>query len=85
MLSFKYFREMSPDYVKLDGAHTREIETDTKLQYFIRLLVDVTHRMGVKVIAEAVETQQQKQILEMLNVDGIQGYLVDHPTPINTL
>lgn len=82
MLSFKYFREMSPDYVKLDGAHTREIETDTKLQYFIRLLVDVTHRMGVKVIAEAVETQQQKQILEMLNIDGIQGYLVDHPTPI---
>ena len=85
MLSFKYFREMNPDYVKLDGSHTRDVEGDTKLQYFIRLLVDVTHRMGVKVIAEAVETQEQKQLLEMLNIDAIQGYFVGRPAPVDTL
>ncbi|MCM2680812.1 EAL domain-containing protein [Echinimonas agarilytica] len=82
IMSLKYFRELNPDYVKLDASHTFEIEADKKLQYFIRTLVDITHQMGVRVIAEAVETVEQKQLYERLNVDVVQGYFVGKPEPI---
>ncbi|MBD1390966.1 GGDEF domain-containing protein [Neiella sp. HB171785] len=82
ILSLKYFRELNPDWVKLDASHTNELQADRKLQYFIRTLVDITHQMGVRVIAEAVETVEQKQLLDNLNIDVIQGYFVGKPEPI---
>ncbi|MBW8190695.1 GGDEF domain-containing protein [Neiella marina] len=84
ILSLKYFRELNPDWVKLDASHTAELEQDRKLQYFIRTLVDITHQMGVRVIAEAVETVEQKQLLDTLNIDVIQGYFVGKPEPIES-
>lgn len=84
LLSLKYFRELSPDYVKLDASHTHQIVSDKKLQYFIRTLVDITHQMGVKVVAESVETVEQKQLFENLNIDVLQGYFVGKPSPVKS-
>lgn len=84
ILSLKYFRELNPDWVKLDASHTIELQRDRKLQYFVRTLVDITHQMGVRVIAEAVETIEQKQLLDTLNIDVIQGYFVGKPEPVTT-
>ncbi|WP_334313551.1 EAL domain-containing protein [Psychrosphaera algicola] len=72
--SFKFFQELKPDFIKLDGSYTRNIEDEKNNQYFIRMIVDLSHRIGVNVLAECVETQEEKHVLEKLFVDGCQGY-----------
>ncbi len=80
--SFKFFRELKPDFVKLDGSYTRQIEDDKNNQYFIRLMVDLAHRIGIAVLAENVETAAEKQMLESLLVDGLQGYYLNKPAAL---
>jgi len=82
MTSFKFFRDIKPDFVKMDGGYTRHIDEDKNNQYFIRLMVDLAHRIGVSVFAESVETQEEKQMLESLFIDGTQGYYIGKPAPL---
>lgn len=80
--SFKFFRDLKPDYVKMDGSYTRHINEDKNNQYFMRLMIDLAHRIGVGVFAESVETQEEKHMLESLFIDGNQGYYVGKPTSL---
>jgi EAL domain-containing protein (putative c-di-GMP-specific phosphodiesterase class I) len=45
------------------------------------MIIDVAHRMDCKVIAEGIEHLGQKQILESMYIDGIQGFLIARPSP----
>lgn len=80
--SFKFFQELKPDYIKLDGSYTRDIADQKNNQYFIRMIVDLSHRIGVNVLAECVETQEEKHVLEKLFVDGCQGYYIGKPATL---
>lgn len=80
--SFKFFRDLKPDYVKMDGSYTRHIDHDKNNQYFMRLMIDLAHRIGVGVFAESVETQEEKHMLESLFIDGTQGYYIGKPLPM---
>jgi len=80
--SFKFFRDLKPDYVKMDGSYTRHINEDKNNQYFMRLMIDLAHRIGVGVFAESVETQEEKHMLESLFIDGNQGYYVGKPATL---
>ncbi|HDC4321703.1 GGDEF domain-containing protein [Aeromonas hydrophila] len=77
--SFNLFRELKPDYIKLDPALITGLEQDLTNQQFVRMIVDVSHRMGCQVIAEGVEQLGQKQLLQGMYVDGLQGYLIAKP------
>ncbi|MDQ1882626.1 GGDEF domain-containing protein [Aeromonas salmonicida] len=80
--SFNLFRELKPDYIKLDPALITGLEQDLTNQQFVRMIVDVSHRMGCQVIAEGVEQLGQKQLLQGMYVDGLQGYLIARPQPL---
>lgn len=80
--SFKFFRDLKPDFIKMDGGYTRHIDEDKNNQYFMRLMVDLAHRIGVAVFAESVETQEEKHMLESLFIDGTQGYYIGKPQPL---
>jgi len=80
--SFKFFQELKPDFIKLDGSYTRDIADQKNNQYFIRMIVDLSHRIGVNVLAECVETQEEKHVLEKLFVDGCQGYYIGKPAAL---
>ena len=80
--SFTLFRELKPDYIKLDPALITGLEQDQTNQQFVRMIVDVSHRMGCQVIAEGVEQLGQKQLLQGMYVDGLQGYLIARPQPL---
>jgi EAL domain-containing protein (putative c-di-GMP-specific phosphodiesterase class I)/GGDEF domain-containing protein len=82
--SFHLLREVKPDYIKLDGQLVRQLEEDSTSQQFVRMVVDLAQRMGCHVIAEGVETVGQKQLLESMHIDGIQGYLVAKPGDFGT-
>ncbi|MFO6422077.1 EAL domain-containing protein [Motilimonas sp. KMU-193] len=80
--SFRLFKELKPDFVKVDAGLISNIERDSANQQFLRMIVDVAHRMGCQVIAEGVEHLEQKQLLENMYVDGLQGFLISRPTPL---
>lgn len=81
-----YLKSILPDYVKIDRAYTGELkDKDSDSRFFIGSLCSVAHSIDIMVIAEGVETQEQVGILKELNVDAIQGYVVDRPRPIMEL
>lgn len=77
--SFRLLKEIKPDYVKLDGLLVRQLHLDTTSQQFVRMIVDLAQRLGCYVIAEGVETMEQKQLLESMHIDGVQGYFIAKP------
>lgn len=83
--SFKLFKELKPNYIKIDSGLIKSITDDNASQQFLRMIVDVAHRMSCQVIAEGVEELAQKQLLESMYVDGIQGYLIAKPAPLSKI
>ncbi|MGL4638924.1 MAG: EAL domain-containing protein [Shewanella sp.] len=82
--SFKFFSEVRPDYIKLDGTYTTAIDNDANNKFFVRMIVDVARRTGIRVIATSIERQEEKFTLEQLLVDGMQGYYIAQPQAILT-
>ena len=82
LTSFKFFRDLTPDYIKMDSSYTRDIDDDKSNQYFLRLMVDLAHRLSISVLAESVESQEEKHTLEKLFIDGCQGFYIGKPTPL---
>jgi diguanylate cyclase (GGDEF)-like protein len=81
-----YLKSLKPEYVKIDRAYTGELkDAESDSRFFIGSLCSVAHSIDIGVIAEGVETEQQVQILKELNLDGIQGYIVDRPKPIKDI
>ena len=77
--SYGYLRSMGLDYLKIDGSFVRNIETDRDNQFFIQSLADTLHSIDIRVYAQAVETRAERETLESLGIDGIQGYLSGRP------
>ncbi|MCU7836412.1 MAG: EAL domain-containing protein [gamma proteobacterium symbiont of Taylorina sp.] len=79
--SFYYLKNMSFDYIKIDGAFIKRIETDKEDKIFVKALSDVARALGKKTIAEFVETENIIDILKELKIDYAQGYHISKPLP----
>lgn len=78
-----YLKTLRPDYVKIDRAYTGELkDQESDSRFFIGSLCSVAHSLDITVIAEGVETEQQWQLLKELNLDAIQGYIINRPEPL---
>jgi len=78
-----YLKSLRPDYVKIDRAYTGELkDKESDSRFFIGSLCSVAHSLDIDVIAEGVETEQQWELLKELNIDALQGYIVDRPKQI---
>lgn len=80
--SFSLFKELKPDYIKIDASLIADLEHDSSNQQFIRMIIDVAQRMECQVIAEGIESPEQRQILEGMYIDGVQGFLIARPTEL---
>lgn len=78
-----YLRALCPAFVKVDRAYTEELrDSASDSRFYFSSLCSVAHSIDIMVIAEGVETEDQHQLLRELNVDGVQGYLIDRPAAI---
>jgi diguanylate cyclase (GGDEF)-like protein len=77
--AFTQLRKMRPDYLKLDGRYIKNIDSEEDNQLFVHSLVNIAHGLGIKIIAERVETEQEAQTLKDMGVDLVQGYFVGAP------
>lgn len=79
--SFTYLREMKVDYIKIDGSFIKQLPDNPHDQVFVKAMTDVARSLGVKAVAEFVETEQTYLLLKELGVDYAQGYLIGKPAP----
>jgi diguanylate cyclase (GGDEF)-like protein/PAS domain S-box-containing protein len=67
------------DTLKVDRAFISQMETDAETHEIVRTVVMLAHNLGLKVIAEGVETQQQVDLLKHIGCEMAQGYLFSKP------
>jgi diguanylate cyclase (GGDEF)-like protein/PAS domain S-box-containing protein len=72
-------RSFVPDVVKVDKSFLEELVSTPADQAIVRSIIDMGHALGMTVVAEGVETEEQRTILEQLGCDEIQGYLISPP------
>ena len=73
--SLQYLQYNKFDMVKLDGNLVRSILENERTKEIINSIVYLSHSLGFKVIAEFVETREQRDALESIGVNLYQGYL----------
>ncbi|MBN2220695.1 MAG: GGDEF domain-containing protein, partial [Vallitaleaceae bacterium] len=83
--SLTYLQKLPIHYVKLDRSFINDLVSDENQRNLSQTIILLAHNLGIKVIAEGVETQEQLDILKSLNCDVIQGYLLSKPLPEGTL
>ena len=71
--------------VKLDRSLMPTTNNQAQSNYIILILTDLFHDMGIKVIAEGAETEEQVEALRSYRVDSIQGYYFAKPMPLDKL
>lgn len=83
--SLMYLQTNYFDVVKLDGALTRDILTNERNRDIISSIVYLGKSLHFKIIAEYVETKEQRNKLKELGCDAFQGYLYSKPLEFDEL
>jgi diguanylate cyclase (GGDEF)-like protein/PAS domain S-box-containing protein len=81
--SLAYLRRFDIDYLKIDQTFIRNLLPGSQDEALCEAIVVMAHKLGLKVIAEGVETQQQLDLLKRMGCDYGQGYLFSKPIPAN--
>ncbi len=77
--SFAYLRATKLDLLKVDGSFVRELHRQDDNRFFVRTVADIAHGLGMQVIAEAVESEEDWIALQQLGIDGGRGYWLGRP------
>lgn len=73
--ALSYLKKLDIDYVKIDQSFIFNLATDDNDKALAEAIVVMAHKLGLKVIAEGVETQEQLNLLAMMGCDYAQGFL----------
>ncbi|MDO8413409.1 MAG: EAL domain-containing protein [Gallionellaceae bacterium] len=79
--SLSYLKKFDIDYLKIDQSFVRNLATDPNDMALSEAIIVMAHKLGLKVIAEGVETEQQRNLLAQAGCDFGQGYLFAKPMP----
>lgn len=79
--TFETVRDYTFDALKLDMGFVKKIGKDQKSDAIVVSIIDLAHRMGMKVVAEGIENKQQSDFLCAHNCDYLQGFYYYKPMP----
>lgn len=79
--SLAYLKRLPVDVVKIDQSFVRDIGADSDSASITRAIIDMAHNLGKTVVAEGVETDEQRTLLRDLGCEVGQGYLWSRPVP----
>jgi EAL domain-containing protein (putative c-di-GMP-specific phosphodiesterase class I) len=80
--SLAYLKRFPLDQLKIDRSFVRDIVADPGSCAIARTIISLSMAMGLPVIAEGVETEQQRQLLASLGCIAYQGFFFSRPVPI---
>ncbi|MDH5423585.1 MAG: EAL domain-containing protein [Gammaproteobacteria bacterium] len=80
--SFSYLKNLQVDFLKIDGTFIRDIIDDPIDRAMVEAINQVGHIMGIKTIAEYVESPETLELLRDMGVDFVQGFAVAAPVPV---
>jgi EAL domain-containing protein (putative c-di-GMP-specific phosphodiesterase class I) len=83
--SLQYIRDFQAEVLKIDRAFVADLETDQHDWEIINAVVALAHAMGMRVVAEGVESGEQAGALRTLGADYAQGYHFSRPGPPDRL
>lgn len=80
--SLSYLKRLPVDRLKVDRSFVQDIVTDADDATIVRTIIALGHNLGLKVVAEGVETEQQLEFLRANHCDELQGYYFAVPMPV---
>jgi len=83
--SFAYLANLPVDYLKIAGEFLRGIESSPMNRTLVRSIHQISQELGLKTIAEGVETAAIFNLLEEIEIDYAQGFWIARPTPLQHL
>jgi diguanylate cyclase (GGDEF)-like protein/PAS domain S-box-containing protein len=79
--SMAYLKKFDIDYLKIDRSFVRDMVVDAGSRTIAESIIAMAHKLGLQVIAEGVETVEQRALLAAAGCDFAQGYLFSKPVP----
>ena len=76
------FTSMDFDILKIDKCLVHNLAHNEKAQAVLYSISNLCRKMGIQMIVEGVETEEQLKLLQQIRCDGIQGYLFSPPVPL---
>lgn len=82
MSSFAYLKTLPVDYVKIDGKFITDMVLDDAAIAIVESIHNVAKVMGLRTIAEFVETKELSNLVQKIDIDLMQGYYISKPAPL---
>ena len=79
--SLMYLKRLPANELKIDRGFVRDLEHDGDDAAIVSAIVALGHALGLRIVAEGVETDVQQNFLTRLGCNSLQGYLLGHPLP----
>ena len=77
--SLSYLQKFDIDFIKIDQSFIRNLKPASKELALCKAMIVMAHELGIKVIAEGIETEEQRDLLIAAGCDSGQGYLFARP------
>ncbi|WP_298393407.1 EAL domain-containing protein [uncultured Azonexus sp.] len=81
--SFSLLSQLPMSSIKIDRSFTSEITVNPQMRELVAALVAFAQRLGVRAVAEGVETPEQLEVLRRIGCDAVQGYVFGKPLSFN--
>lgn len=79
--SLAYLRKLPIDKIKIDRSFITEVASNDSDMTIVKSMIELSHGLGKRVLAEGVETIEQLNALRNLGCDAVQGYFINKPLP----